>query len=715
MVPPDDRLDRLLENARWMRALGIELAGATEGEDLVQEAWVAALEEPRAVHRPAAWMKGVLRHLAARARRGRERRTRRERVAARAEAQPAADELVAEAEGARALLRVVMELEEPFRATVLLRYWRGWAPERIAAAQGVPAATVRTRLHRAHARLRARLDQANGGRQAWAAVFLAPAGLPSPSAAVLTGGAWMGTKAVAAAGIALAVVAGMLAWRSGARSESVHSLPSRAVTAAPAEGRARPEPTVAPAEARTAVVAASAEVDEEGVLLYGAATDATGAPVALQELWLEDGAGNVRSASVPAAGSYSVAGLAPGSWTLRARARGHVSEQRSLRVAAGSPHQRSDLVLAHAPAIPVRIVDESGAPWKEERRAWATGPEIDVVVTPAEPEEGLCGLQRAPGPTLGCGEFLRSGRPGPGELRPGVTGLVQLAAAPPLFVSVILGDATLATRRVDGDEEELVFTLTTADLDARRGGVRVRFVDADDGRPLAGFVALDRPGTWSGGLPTGEGGGASFEERVPGLATLRFRAPDRATWSRCVRVPSGGVLELGTVPIGPPARVQGVVHGADGRPLAVRVSWSLDGELRGPGDLGAEVSTRSQPGIIDLAGLPRGRVRLRLGAPEHATATYVLDTRSGLVEGLRLELERGVPVVLRTGALPRGRQVTVADEGGVPLATWSATGRPSTLHLAPGRYQLWTGVAERVDSTRAFDVGTEPVLLDVER
>src|SRR5262245_28048782 len=122
MATPRDELDRLLENASWVRALGLELVGAGEVDDLVQDAWLVALEHPAAARNPAAWLSGVVRRLAGRRRRGAERRARREHATARAEAQPAADELVAEAEVQRGLIAAVTELAEPYRATVLLRF-----------------------------------------------------------------------------------------------------------------------------------------------------------------------------------------------------------------------------------------------------------------------------------------------------------------------------------------------------------------------------------------------------------------------------------------------------------------------------------------------------------------------------------------------------------------------------------------------------------------
>ncbi len=58
------------------------------------------------------------------------------------------------------LRRVVDHLPTEFRVAVVLRYYAGMEPTDIGAGLGIPAVTVRTRLHRALLMLRERLDAA---------------------------------------------------------------------------------------------------------------------------------------------------------------------------------------------------------------------------------------------------------------------------------------------------------------------------------------------------------------------------------------------------------------------------------------------------------------------------------------------------------------------------------------------------------------------------
>lgn len=137
-------------------------------EDLTQDAMVAGLrfgaDRARDV---TAWLRGTLRHLVRRDLRARRRRAGLEQAAARPEALPAPEELLERARLQRRLADAVLSLDEPYRTAVLLRFFEGLPPRQIASRQGVPVATVRTRLQRALVRLRDQLGVADGGRWRW--------------------------------------------------------------------------------------------------------------------------------------------------------------------------------------------------------------------------------------------------------------------------------------------------------------------------------------------------------------------------------------------------------------------------------------------------------------------------------------------------------------------------------------------------------------------
>lgn len=172
--PTPTRLDQLLRHAEYLRALARRLArDDSEAEDLVQETWTAAVEQPeRDVRNPRSWLAGVVRNLARQKRRGEGRRARREVVVARDEGTESTENIVERVEIFRELAHEVVALDEPYRSTLIQLYFQGLDAETIAARSGEPAATVRSRHKRALEKLRARLDERRGGRDAWRTALL---------------------------------------------------------------------------------------------------------------------------------------------------------------------------------------------------------------------------------------------------------------------------------------------------------------------------------------------------------------------------------------------------------------------------------------------------------------------------------------------------------------------------------------------------------------
>ena len=128
--------------------LARRIAGAQRAADLAQEARLARLKRPPTGDERA-WFVAVLKNLARQTCRGEGRRSRREHVAARPEAVP--PDLSLEVREA------VAALPEPYRTTIVMRYFDGLSSVEIAEREKAPASTVRNRLHRALKILRAAL------------------------------------------------------------------------------------------------------------------------------------------------------------------------------------------------------------------------------------------------------------------------------------------------------------------------------------------------------------------------------------------------------------------------------------------------------------------------------------------------------------------------------------------------------------------------------
>lgn len=172
--------EQMLQDIAWLKSLATTLArDRDDADDLVQEARIAAWQRQPDTTRPMrGWLTKVVRDLAGMKRRSDRRRTVRNEVASdeqrgASSAQAAApDELLAQMRLHKRLMELVLELDEPYRSTVIGRFVEGRTATSIAASLGIPAGTVRKRLHEALARLRAGLDADAGERTRWAPAVL---------------------------------------------------------------------------------------------------------------------------------------------------------------------------------------------------------------------------------------------------------------------------------------------------------------------------------------------------------------------------------------------------------------------------------------------------------------------------------------------------------------------------------------------------------------
>lgn len=201
MSPLNDP-ELLLSHSGWMRALAFELLGDAQGaEDVVQDAWVVAMEKrPEEKRRLPAWLAGVVRHRASHRVRGDARRARREKQVARREAVPSTEEALERFAVQQRVVEAVMALDAADREVIVLRYFEELPPRVVAQRLGLTGSAVRSRLSRCLEKLRSQLDESHGGdRQSWAV------GL----------GLWVSRPEVALSAVPLKLILGGLAATAG--------------------------------------------------------------------------------------------------------------------------------------------------------------------------------------------------------------------------------------------------------------------------------------------------------------------------------------------------------------------------------------------------------------------------------------------------------------------------------------------------------------------
>ncbi len=302
-------LDALLEHRAWVRALARRLVvDVNDADDVEQETWRMALQTPpRRDDSPRGWLAAVVRNAARGLGRKRMRRTRNEAAAAAPAAALSPVEIVAAAEIHTRLALAVLDLEEPYRSTVLYRYFEGMDSAQIAVRIGIPAATVRTRLARAIERLRERMDVGQHEERTALCLLVfgrctppqgaaTPAGAPGGvAAAAVAGGLAMAaaTKTAVAAAVLVAAGLGWWLWRPAAPTDGGPETATIAESAAapalqtsppqrePRRHAAEPLPPETTRPADTVLNAPPPDAPKDGYVVRGRVLDdETSAPVA---------------------------------------------------------------------------------------------------------------------------------------------------------------------------------------------------------------------------------------------------------------------------------------------------------------------------------------------------------------------------------------------------------------------------------------------------
>ena len=563
----------LLAHVGWVRGLARELvADAAEAEDVAQDALVSALEHPP--REPGAWpayLRALLRNAFLQRRRSGERRAVRERAGARAEALPSAADSVERLAVHREVVAAVEALDEPYRQTVLLRYFDELPPREIAARLSVPVKTVNTRLHRAHALLRQRLDDGRGGdRRAWA-LALAALVRPEPSPV-------FPRLALGSLGLVVAVAIGFWVVRAVPRSDPLATRTDGAgfsEATVPSEGL----DSAASSGSRETIEAPERRVEMRGRVRTAAGEGIAGAEVDVRfrpadGMGLRLGAfgaaaeeiGRVRSG---ADGRFALTVPEGRSFDVRVRAEGYGVLHRPLVAGDGE----LDLVLAKAGTLAFEVRDPRGTP--------VEGAAIELcpfgVPEPVR-EPWIAGRADA------TGRWTSTEVP-PGVYSPSIRG----PNGPPLqLLNVAARSGEVVEREVRLPYGSVIEgSVRAAGTDSRSFEATGK-LQGPDGAPIAG--------AWVGAYAEREGmqgerdwvearsdhdGSFTLAALRPDLPhALLVRSPGSATTIACLPDPgTGAQVDLGRVRIEAGGGIEGRVRRDDGSPAAgaIVVARRMDG------------------------------------------------------------------------------------------------------------------------------------------
>lgn len=369
LFPPAE----LLADHRWMMALARRLVrDPATADDLVQETWIATWRH--GVDPTRGWLATVLRRRAAQDARSARARSAREASPRGAAHTPSPEELSERLEAQRMVIEAVQGLEEPYRSTLLLAYWEGLTSAEIGQRTGVPAGTVRWRIHEAQSMLRGKLDARFGGdRTAWCAALAplcaAPIGAFAPIGISTIGLLLMKTSVKWAAACVLALTIGLGAYV--AFDPALSASTELHIPDAPAQVSHRPVEAPAAVEvgasAPSRAPAASAATEEPKAAVTGIAgrcVTAQGIPVAAVEISTRYISSKHRAKS-GADGAFELEmpdAFGSQNYHFAASGRGIAFQLFSGTVTKGKVTQLGDVVLRPGGSVAGKVLDAFGAP-----------------------------------------------------------------------------------------------------------------------------------------------------------------------------------------------------------------------------------------------------------------------------------------------------------------------------------------------------------------
>ena len=163
-------VEDLLEHREFLyRVVNGLLGDSHDSDDVVQQTWVAVLTTSSdTVRKPKTWLAKIAKNRSIDLIRRRRVRRVREQGVDEPSSGPSPDESLENDSVRSTVCEAVSRLSEPYRTSIELRFFEGLPPREVARRMGVPVETARTRIKRALASLRTRLDSDfPGGREAW--------------------------------------------------------------------------------------------------------------------------------------------------------------------------------------------------------------------------------------------------------------------------------------------------------------------------------------------------------------------------------------------------------------------------------------------------------------------------------------------------------------------------------------------------------------------
>jgi hypothetical protein len=474
----------------------------------------------------------------------------------------------------------------------------------------------------------------------------------------------------------------------------------------PAARRAEPSLAITPSVTEFPTVSSH---EDRWISIEGFVLPAEGRTSLWERPWVNvyDSVAELTRVQAEGDGAYSIEGLSPGSHWVSAGSSSDGNARTVVELDASRSSIRLDLQLSLPPEILVRVVDQLGGP--VENKA------LLAIATLDPPEEWFTGVRGSWSDHFGVGHLRASGHRE--RLPPEYLGRIVLDHEPPVFVSIVRYHYVVATQSVAQGQTEVEFVVDPGAHALGDASLRLRAVDAGTREPIAGATVLF-DGAGASRRITLNDDGVMIRSCLPGWHRLGIMAKGYENGERVLRVEPGVVNDLGDVPLGSAQSISGVIVDEAGQGVAIplrcdRIDPSSKHEFL---DIIRQYRT-SADGAFRIGNLSRGTYRLHANRDEPwGLDSWIVDTRNGSVENLRLRLARGVPLVVHgSEATSSSVSFEIFNADGLSvLSSRLSSPAPRKILLAPGYYEIEVRTSETEEpARRPFTVGVDPVAMSL--
>jgi hypothetical protein len=262
-------------------------------------------------------------------------------------------------------------------------------------------------------------------------------------------------------------------------------------------------------------------------------------------------------------------------------------------------------------------------------------------------------------------------------------GTLTLPLGSPVHVALLLRSTRLGSQPVTPGQTDVKFVLRPEDFTARLATVRLRAVDGRDGKPLAKMrLALNDMSSSSQGNETDADGRIEIAKVIPGILRLDGWNKDYTLPPLVIEVHAGALLDLGDVPLLPPARVKLAVDGANKEGLNIYVQMLDPPAVPNSTAVNRFYSNRAEETEYTLY---PGRYALVARDADHY-ARVEFDTRTA-TETVRVQLRPSPRLVQKCEAGERIYKLVMRNPQGQITSVRTITGTwEQASAIAPGTY-----------------------------